>query len=450
MQLFAQLTKVDVEKREVTGRAAQEVRDRASEVFDYETSKPHFEQWSGEIAKATDGKSLGNVRAMHGATAAGKLTALTFDDTEKAVDIVAKIVDDAEWEKVQEGVYTGFSIGGKYAKRWKDAADPTLTRYTATPHEISLVDLPCIPTATFQLIKADGAAEAHAFKIAERSDTSAKEGESKYGNVKFADPTNKKYPIDTVAHIRAAWNYINKSKNAAKYSAADVKSIKARIVAAWKSKIDKDGPPSAEKLAKSMYDVARLADLLQSIKYMAECAASERIAEGDDSTQPEALEAWLKDGVELLRDMIDEEGAELTGETDDPDTEDMTMAAKIDELAKLLAEHKDLTAEQIAETLRTGQVPAPVQKTVGADDLSKAIDAGLSKVTELVTEKLTALDQRLAKIEAQPAPAKTTLRSVEKSTEMAGADGNGEQADPNDPIALMKAAQRAPKLMAGR
>jgi len=81
--------------------------------------------------------------------------------------------------------------------------------------------------------------------IEKRSDVSPEEGKGKYGDVNFADEKNKKYPIDTEAHIRAAWNYINKSANAAKYSADDVKSIKRKIIAAWKRKIDKGGPPSA-------------------------------------------------------------------------------------------------------------------------------------------------------------------------------------------------------------
>src|SRR5579871_5311281 len=120
LNVFAQITKVDVAKREVWGRAAQEVPDHAGEILDYETSKPLFEKWSGEVAKASDGKSLGNVRSMHSNVAAGKVIELTFDDAEKAIDIGTKIVDDNEWEKVLEGVHTGFSIGGKYVKRWQD------------------------------------------------------------------------------------------------------------------------------------------------------------------------------------------------------------------------------------------------------------------------------------------------------------------------------------------
>jgi hypothetical protein len=61
---------------------------------------------------------------------------------------------------------------------------------------------------------------------------SPKEGEKKYGEVKFADSVNKKYPLDTEAHVRAAWSYINMPKNAAKYSASDLKTIKGRIKAA--------------------------------------------------------------------------------------------------------------------------------------------------------------------------------------------------------------------------
>jgi hypothetical protein len=73
---------------------------------------------------------------------------------------VAKIVDNNEWEKVVQGVYTGFSIGGSYVKRWTDGAS---TRYTAKPAEVSIVDNPCMYGATFTMVKADGAFEYRGF-----------------------------------------------------------------------------------------------------------------------------------------------------------------------------------------------------------------------------------------------------------------------------------------------
>ena len=152
LDLFLPLAKVDLDRRLVTGVATAETPDRSGEIFDYGSSKPYFEKWSAEAAAASGGKSLGAVRAMHGSVAAGKLTDIAFDDDAKRVTVCAKIVDDDEWRKVQEGVYTGFSQGGRYVKRWADP-ETGLIRYTAEPHEISLVDLPSVPDATFDVVK---------------------------------------------------------------------------------------------------------------------------------------------------------------------------------------------------------------------------------------------------------------------------------------------------------
>ena len=62
-------------------------------------------------------------------------------------------------------------------------------------------------------------------RIARREDVNPKDGEHEYGAVEFADPVNKKYPIDTAAHVRAAWSYINHKDNAAKYDADEVRTI---------------------------------------------------------------------------------------------------------------------------------------------------------------------------------------------------------------------------------
>lgn len=70
-----------------------------------------------------------------------------------------------------------------------------------------------------------------------------------WGDVNYADPGYQdddvhRYPIHTEPNIRAAWSYINMPRNQRPYSAEQLKRIKARIVAAWKDKIDPKGPPS--------------------------------------------------------------------------------------------------------------------------------------------------------------------------------------------------------------
>ncbi len=71
-------------------------------------------------------------------------------------------------------------------------------------------------------------------KIDKRDDVTPTEGLHKYGDVEFADTTNKKYPIDTPQHVRTAWGYINHKDNAAKYDADEVMAIKDRIKRAAK------------------------------------------------------------------------------------------------------------------------------------------------------------------------------------------------------------------------
>ncbi len=41
-------------------------------------------------------------------------------------------------------------------------------------------------------------------RMEKREDANPDEGEHKYGDVEFADPVNKKYPVDTPEHVRAA------------------------------------------------------------------------------------------------------------------------------------------------------------------------------------------------------------------------------------------------------
>jgi len=156
------LRKVNAAQRTVEA-SIDETPDRSREVFDYATSKPYFEQWSADMHKASGGKSYGNVRAMHGMTAAGRVDAIAYDDMGKSISFVVHVVDDAEWAKVEAGVYTGISPGGRFMKKWNDVADPSLKRYTAGPSEISLVDMPCIPSATFSMVKADGSTEMRKF-----------------------------------------------------------------------------------------------------------------------------------------------------------------------------------------------------------------------------------------------------------------------------------------------
>ena len=462
MNLFAQIIKVEAETGLVHGRITQEAEDSSGEIMDYITSRPNFEAWSKEASAATGGMSKGNVRAMHGKVAAGKLMEISFLDEEKAIDVVAKIVDPVEREKCIEGVYTGFSIGGKYAKRWQDG---DLWRYTAQPTEVSLVDNPCLKSARFTLVKADGTEEDRELvgKVAAREDVKSAEGEKKYGDVKFADAKNKKYPIDTEEHIRAAWNYINKPANSGKYSTADAKSIKAAIVAAWKKTIDKEGPPSAaakgeavtfEDLAKyageEVFDAGSAISALSTIMYLFDKESTE--------THPEAADQ-LKSLAAVITNLKQFIASEIMETEPSGGAPEMAMMAKYAlAMAKAGARNSKSDSERIQgihdHSVSLGADCAASKAEKGEGDNMEKIEfeAELAKRdTEIADLKknLGEVTDKLAKLEAQPAPGGPALKVVEKGEDIAPVKPAGpsqeEMIEKKDTVGLIKAAFAAPR-----
>lgn len=155
-EIFCPFVKVDVVKREVWGVVTAEEADKDNEVCDYDTTVPYYKEMVDEMSKATDGANIFPLREMHGLSAAGKGIGIEFRKDAKEVYMGFKVVDDVAWKKVEERVYTGFSQGGRYIKRWQDGDN---MRYTAKPIEVSLVDVPCLTRAHYDLIRADGSVE---------------------------------------------------------------------------------------------------------------------------------------------------------------------------------------------------------------------------------------------------------------------------------------------------
>ena len=165
---FIPFAKVDAVKREVSGIVTAEQPDKDLEICDYEKSKPYYQKWSDEFRKATDGASVGNLREMHQLSAVGKAIDLRFNDADKEIEMVFKVVDPEAWKKVEERVYTGFSQGGRKVEQYPDPVNKRYQRYVANPSEVSLVDNPCLPSARFAYVKADGSVEMRKFlKVAE-------------------------------------------------------------------------------------------------------------------------------------------------------------------------------------------------------------------------------------------------------------------------------------------
>jgi hypothetical protein len=466
--LQARLTKVNETTGEFWGIAAAETPDMKGEICDYEASKPLIKAWSDDIAAHSGGKSLGNLRAQHNSkVAVGRLLDIAFNDEAKTVEVHGEVVDAAELEKLAKGLYTGLSFGGGYGKKWRDNVSGKI-RYAAKPIELSLADRPASSDTRFTLVKADGSeVEAEFAKVAKREDTDPKEGEDKYGDVKFADEKNKKYPIDTEKHIRAAWNYINKEKNAAKYSAEDLKTIKGKIVAAWKEKIDKDGPPAAEKVAeagtmqKGLYSVGWFAQLLESVGDLVANVDWEAASEMDESPLPGQFKEWLTQGAEILKAMAAEEVDELVAM--------LTKVAEAGEMQKAGARHSKGDqehiqavhdhavelgadcegAEKVAKVAAPGETPVPLELEKVATERDEALSKLETQNSELekVAAENSALKEEVEKLKAEPAPTKLALKEGLTAPGKEDDDPLNKSAvpkEPENPLEAMKDALGKP------
>jgi HK97 family phage prohead protease len=134
------------------------------------------------------------------------------------------------------------------------------------------------------------AMEKHAGRADMATDTKAKP----YGDVKYADPKNGKYPVDTEAHARAAWSYINMPKNASMYpmNGVTLSEVKGRIMAACKKfGIDVSGDSSSSTSSSSRAEYMRLYPL-EDIHIL-------RSADGGDGRTVEAFAAVFDDPAEI-------------------------------------------------------------------------------------------------------------------------------------------------------
>lgn len=484
--MFIALEKIDIKQRLVYGTIGAEEPDRAGEILDYASAKKAFQKWSDAQFEASGGKSYGNVRSMHNRTAAGKVAQpLHFDDQLKKISACVYVSDDTEWQKVQDGTFTGFSPGGGYAKIWNDEKNPALKRYTPVVIELSLVDVPCQPSATFACMKADGTSEMRKFKnVEEPGDIAqgfrAKDGrfftlkvgaekwnkylvqmeklrteaennldhpaldalrkaeqtvsemeeeneddeddededKKKLKKAKLDEESREKeakagtampdgsFPIVNKEDLGNAVKAFGRAKNKVKAKAHIKKRAKAlgaeeMLPKQWKC-VD---------LQKGFGHVARLACIIEELTWLQQCVDIEEEVERDnESESPEALRAATESLIDIIKEMVEEEGSELGDAYD----------------GKSIALPKDATerlTKFLAPVMKKIKIAEPEVESPFADELKKTIETVTSelaterKVTGELTKGLTSLQKRLEVIERQPMPVRGPLRAVDRGSE---------------------------------
>jgi hypothetical protein len=147
LRLSLPFAKVDKERRIVSGFASLDNIDKQNDIVTADASMKAF------------AKFRGNIREMHQPSAVGKMVSFKEDkyfdpDTKKfysGVFVSAYVSKGAQnaWEKVLDGTYTGFSIGGRMNK-WDDAYDEKMDASIRIIKDYDLIELSLVDSPANQ------------------------------------------------------------------------------------------------------------------------------------------------------------------------------------------------------------------------------------------------------------------------------------------------------------
>jgi hypothetical protein len=464
MRFYGDICKIDEEQRMVWGYASTEAVDQSGEVIKKDAIQEALDDYM----------QFANIREMHQLSAVGVAKEAQVDD--KGLYIGAKVVDDNAWTKVIEGVYRGFSVGGKVKAR-DSKNKKVITKLSLS--EISLVDRPCNPEAVFDVFKAEGidmdpnqeaAATSPELATQPAGDPAVETAETtKAGAAQEAAPeavqadaevsapdgaeTEKAATGDPEPAAEASSEEVAKVIEAelAKVNEAEVVPIETVIektaaekaadaVAALEALAKTDEP---EDVQKGMYSVSRFAELLSTIAYIMSDSEYEAESEGDNSPVPAALRDWLNTGVSIFKEMVIEEVNELVtaytskaaaksdlskaGDTADTESDTAKAAGSDEALTKAQAENDALKADLAR---RDEAFEALAERITKANEaITKKLEARLEETTKALEET----QDRLKKVEETPLPPKTTvlpagITAVSKADDSAGAGATAQTA----------------------
>ncbi|CBY91557.1 Alanyl-tRNA synthetase Alanine-tRNA ligase; AlaRS [Neisseria meningitidis WUE 2594] len=347
-KLYAEIAKMEAQDDgtvKVWGYASSEAVDSDGEVIAAEAMK----------AAIPDYMKFGAVREMHGSNAAGTAIEINVEDDGRTF-FGAHIVDPIAVTKVKTGVYKGFSIGGSVTAR-DDLNKSQITGLKLT--EISLVDRPANPDAVFTCFKADKPKADEEADKNEDDKSADKTDETPADDAEKADGDKKDDKED-------------KEDEAEKSASVNLSESEIAILKAVLAKADK---PKDEPVAKSMYQVKSLADVLMSLKWLVDDAVYVDIDEAVIAQIKESAASLAESLKALAASEADKLVDGLAAKADKSD--DIAKAESADELAKAqdaLKKSNDALAKAQAEIESLKKQAAPPKGSTKA--IGKAEDNG--------------------------------------------------------------------------
>jgi len=375
VRLSMPIAKIDVERRTVSGFATLDNVDKQGDIVSTQASLDAFSKFRG------------NLREMHQPSAVGRIVSFKedryFDPTSKKFykgvyvsAYVSKGAQDA-WEKVMDGTYSGFSIGGNITK-YDDDIDESMDKSVRVIkeydlHELSLVDNPANQFANIVSIE-KVAGDTVAKGIAAETQITNVFWDSENDIVMLSESDSALSPTSgkTMQNIGFVETTDSDNSEAIKFLVDSAKGISS-------SKIDKEVSPMTENTEAATEEVA--------------VEKSEEVApEAEAETPDESVEKGYKDKEKMEDGDMEEEDDE------EEDEEEMKSKSK--------SSTKKSDDEATAEVSKSDETVTVVNDL--KDSLSSAF-SDLSSVVKTLSDEVAELKKSLGEANSELQSVKSEL-----------------------------------------
>ena len=385
VRLSMPFSKVDKERRIVSGFASLDNIDKQNDIVTADASMKAF------------AKFRGNIREMHQPLAVGKMIDFKedkyFDPESKkfysGVFVSAYVSKGAQdtWEKVLDGTLTGFSIGGRMNK-WDDAYDEKSDTQIRIIKEYDLVELSLVDSPANQFANIVSVEKVDGIEVIKADETVLENVfyDKEAGLVLLSENDSEKNPItgDVMENIGFVEKTDNEKTDMVKFLVDSAKGINT-------SKINKEVNPMTETTNEVVEEIVEKSDATVVETQVAPEAIVEESADAEKAMKPHADE---------------ETPAEDAGEKPGDEAEE-DKAKKSDDVAAAVAEIKDTLTSAFSDlvaTVKSLQSEVESLKVAKADvaEVKSSFDAVAKDIASVSTE-FNEFGKRVDAVEADTA-----------------------------------------------
>ena len=391
LRLSMPFSKVDKERRTVSGFATLDNVDKQDDIVTTEASLKAFKKFRG------------NIREMHQPSAVGKMVSFKEDkyydaDSETMYSgvlvsaYISKGAQDA-WEKVLDGTYTGFSIGGRMNK-WDQAYDDQVQKQIRVIKDYDLVELSLVDSPANQFANIVSVEKVDGVDVVKGMETAIENvfWDKESGIVMVSENESELSPTtgEQMANIGFVEKTDNEKIDMIKFLVDSAKGINT-------SKINKEVQP----MTKSKTQVEKT-DVIEDVVVAPEAVAevTEEITKAEETETAEV--------VEVEKALVDINGEAPVAESVETVTEAVVEVSKSEEvIADAVTEMKNTLESAFSDlvsTVKSLQAEVELLKSSKVDvETAKTSFEAVAKDIAAVSSEFNEFGKRVDAVEADTA-----------------------------------------------